>query len=259
MNRRISYVSVEKSPEAFLTINKNKVKPGRDGAYYLENGQSFELRIENNTLGTFLAKLSWNGQDEKSGLVLKPAQTIYLERFVDTNNRLTFKSLDIPKELEDHVDSALGQLEVKFYKEVEEFNMPTPFIPEKRHPFSPTYTPPSTPTFPPISPYWYDNTGEYHWSNNTTAGVNQDRKVLSKSFSSESSVKIGKIEKGGKTSQNFKESNKRFENTLHGSTLFRLKPLENKPADMLVRKYCSGCGAKRKNKWKFCPYCGEKN
>lgn len=241
MNRRITnYAFVKKSPDVFLTISKNEIKPAEANTFYLKDGQEFEIKLHNKTDNVFLAKLHWNGKKEKSGIVLEAGQTVYLERFVDTNNRLTFKSFEIPEEIEDLVKSSIGELKVEFYKEKSNFTIASPAPYEPYKPFEDPWKP-NWPTTP-----WYSQ-----YSDNTIEST-----LLRKEAKS---TIIGKIDKGEKTDQVFGLSSRSFETMVHSAEIFRLKPIENKPADTLIRKYCSECGARRKTKWKYCPFCGEKN
>lgn len=251
-----SYWTNSRNPGVSLTIAKNEVKPARDGMFYLKDGQDFELKLENKGSYPILAKISWNGADEPNGLILTPGQKIFLERFLNENKRLTYKVAEISEELKDFVDAKLGEVKVSFYKEI----ITLPDLPGPTSPYPPSWPidqGPGSPYLPnhPYNPYYYsDNTsgGPIFRSNDLTLNAS-NMSLNSKS------IKVGKISQGEKTSQEFIKSNREFEDKPFYEKTLNIIPIENKPADLLIRKYCSECGSKKKDKWKYCPYCGEKN
>jgi hypothetical protein len=69
----------------------------------------------------------------------------------------------------------------------------------------------------------------------------------------------GITEKGGKSSQEFESSTKKFTSVSFHNIAWRLLPLSTKQltTNELNISYCGGCGAKRKkDSHKFCPICG---
>jgi hypothetical protein len=243
-HRRINNYNIDSSQlckegaDALITINKNEIK-GIDGAFYLEDNQPFELKLQAPPFFDVLAKIKWNGKEEKTGIIVRAGESIYLERFVDTNNRLTFKVTELPDNLADLVDKEkAGKIEVSFYKKV--WSLSTPLI---RGPYYPQG--PGTPNAP--HPYWQEPFYEY--TDNTFFSAK----------SMTTSHRIGSVEKGEKTTQEFKESSETFEQIPMITVGFHLKSIKDKPKDKLIRKYCTKCGSRTKDKWEYCPYCGEKN
>lgn len=87
-----NYLDPDPFPSAWITRTKEKSR-GRFKVYntndiYLEDSEEFEIELFNPTDSKVLAKISINGKSiSTNGIVLKPGQRIFLERFIDTNNR----------------------------------------------------------------------------------------------------------------------------------------------------------------------------
>lgn len=87
-------------PEAHITRSKEKnrgrVKIYSQNTVYLEKGEEFEIEIFNPTNTSILAKIEINGElISSTGLVLKPAQRVYLERYFDVDRRFKFDVYEV--------------------------------------------------------------------------------------------------------------------------------------------------------------------
>lgn len=79
--------------EAAISVSKNRVKIYNGNSVYLKNGQEFEIELFNPSQATRLAKISINGKFiSNSGLVLKPGQRVYLERYIDTPAKFKYET-----------------------------------------------------------------------------------------------------------------------------------------------------------------------
>jgi hypothetical protein len=112
------------TPTAMLAINKSRMKIyGKNSevpTYYLTKGQEFQIELFNPTKDTILAKISLNGKPiAQGGLVLKPAQRVFLDRYIDVARKFKFDTYEVAntsetrKAIEDN-----GDFNVEFYKEV---------------------------------------------------------------------------------------------------------------------------------------------
>ena len=112
------------TPTAMLAINKSRMKIyGKSSevpTYYLTKGQEFQIELFNPTKDTILAKISLNGKPiAQGGLVLKPAQRVFLDRYIDVARKFKFDTYEVAntsetkKAIEDN-----GDFNVEFYKEV---------------------------------------------------------------------------------------------------------------------------------------------
>jgi hypothetical protein len=94
------YGTATPMPEAHITRSKEKNR-GRLKIYstntvYLEKGEEFEIEIFNPTTDSILAKIEINGQlIANTGLVLKPAQRVFLERYFDVDRRFKFDVYEV--------------------------------------------------------------------------------------------------------------------------------------------------------------------
>lgn len=111
------------TPTANLAINKSRLKVyGKKSevpTYYLKKGQEFQIELFNPTKDTLLAKISLNGKPiAQGGLVLKPAQRVFLDRYIDVARKFLFDTYEVAntsetrKAIEDN-----GDFKVEFYKE----------------------------------------------------------------------------------------------------------------------------------------------
>jgi hypothetical protein len=75
-----------------ITSNKNRIKQ-YESSVYLKDGQQFELEIFNPHQFKVLAKISINGKEiSQAGLVIRPGQRIYLERYLDIAKKFKFET-----------------------------------------------------------------------------------------------------------------------------------------------------------------------
>jgi len=111
------------TPTANLAINRSRIKIyGKNSevpTYYLQKGQEFQIELFNPTKDTIMAKISLNGKPiAQGGLVLKPAQRVFLDRYIDVARKFKFDTYEVANTsesiaaIEDN-----GDFKVEFYKE----------------------------------------------------------------------------------------------------------------------------------------------
>lgn len=274
--------TINKNPEFFITSGRNRIKQFEDKVY-LRNGQTFEIELYNPTNETVLAQIKMNGKAiSSSGIVLKPANRVFLERYLDTNNKFVFETYEVNGSPDDlNAISLNGFIEVKFYKESE------PFIPQL------------TPTIQWNDMRWNDdNTGTYRYYNQdfttisgisnitfTTTGLDNTQLELfsngnlglgnttpnaklnisnnTRSLSKKSKgVETGRVEKGDRSNQHFETYSGTFQSYAFHTTSWTILPESRKPITPkdVNKVYCTGCGTRRKKQsWMFCPNCGSKH
>jgi rRNA maturation endonuclease Nob1 len=227
------------SPEAKLTVNKNRVKVYEGNTYYLKDGQTFEIELYNPTTHKVKAVIHLDGDNiSAGGLVLNPGQRIYLERFVDTNNKFVFKTYEVDDS--DEVREAIkynGSLSIEFYRT--QHQQPIGWYP--------TVT----------QGYYYD----YYNQHNTISATTTNTFNISNTSCSVTSTETGRTEKGGESNQEFTTSFDTFEQYPFSKMSYGIKPESTKPItkdDLIHKRYCTECGSKVKPSFKFCPRCGEK-
>jgi len=76
--------------------SRGKLKVYSDNSVYLEKGEEFEIELFNPTQESIVARVEFNGvMISESGIVLKPAQRLFLERYFDNNNKFKFDVYEI--------------------------------------------------------------------------------------------------------------------------------------------------------------------
>ena len=85
----------ETVPVAYVTKGRQRVKQFSghgNGSVYLRNGDEFELELFNPTTSKVLAKISLNGKSLGSGIVLRPGERVFLERYFDEAKKFLFET-----------------------------------------------------------------------------------------------------------------------------------------------------------------------
>ena len=231
-------VTTHNQCDAFISINRNRIKKYGNNNYYLKNNQEFELTLVNYTKDVVMAKISMNGKtiSNNYGLVLKPGQRVVLERYLDEASEFKFETYSV-----DNTPQAIkaiqnnGDIKVEFFKEE-----------------SPKY-------------YYTTSTVLNGWNCFQNTCYNRSSVTLDSSpqFNSCSvlrDIETGRVEKGSKSNQEFDNYSGEFQIYPFETVNIKLLPISNKPLyikDLIT--YCTNCGTKnRKGNYKFCPKCGTK-
>lgn len=238
------------TPTATITVNRNRLKT-YGNAVYMKSGTNYEIELYNPMSSRVLATIEVDGKLISSkGIVLKPGQRVYLERWIDEPKKFMFSTYEVEKTPE--VMNAIannGRVRVLFYQE------------------SSTTTFTATPN---------SFTGNLYYSNaNLTVGnfpssfstgsVNVKSCIsTSDNFHLGSvcstSIETGMSEKGDNSFQNLESTSGAFNTWTVSTAETQILPESQKPIEMeKIRSYCTGCGTRvRASSWKFCPSCGEK-
>ncbi len=245
-------------PNAHITINKSRPK-AYGSTVYLQNGTSFEIELYNPTQRPFLAKIKVNGSYiSQAGIIIKPGQRIFLERFIDDQKKFKFETYEVdgasPEVLKAIENN--GEIIVEFYPE----KLKTSFS----NSWLTTSSGSGTVTIPPTSNgdnYWYGGTTTNYNSNNayftnTSFGGSTINNI---SMNVAGSLETGRVEVGEKSNQQLVETFGEFANFLEAQSVWKILPLSLKPVEAgEIRQYCTGCRTRvKKSSWKFCPTCGE--
>lgn len=255
-------------PTAFVTKGHQRVKQFSghgNGSVYLRNGDEFEIELFNPTTNKVLAKINLNGKSLGSGIILRPAERVFLERYFDEAKKFLFETYVVEAN-NPNVEQAIrlnGLVEVEFFEEF------------KQNPYTITYN--ASPndwhwnpgvTQPGI--YFSDTGGTPQAVPSFTSrcadnNINEEAKAFNCSCSLDS-VKIepvketGRIEKGSNSNQSFVYDNTTFNSWHTWKTTWKILPDSERPLvseDLGV--FCTSCGMKRrKSSHKFCPNCGQK-
>ena len=223
-----------------ITINRNRLKTYGNHVY-LKDGQQFEIELNNPLYFNVLAKIKINGfYISNAGIVLKPGQRVYLERFIDKDERFMFSTYTVDDTIESK--NAIvhnGDIEIEYYAQ----KIVSTYV----YPKGNTYT------------YYNDLTvgGTTSMFSNTNMSTTVNASLSSTPIDS---VETGRIEGGDSSGQTFEVSNLSFFKWSFNKQKIKILPVSEKPIEVNeLRNYCTNCGTRaKKASWKFCPSCGTK-
>ncbi|CAG7579724.1 MAG: hypothetical protein SLAVMIC_00056 [uncultured marine phage] len=118
-------------PNAWIVASKDrgrkKIYRGKETGnrrVYLTDGDEFQIELHNPTTSTVMAKIWMDGKSiSNSGIIVRPGQRIYLERYLDEDRSFKFETYDVENTSGNRkAISSNGKLEVKFYNEQINYN-----------------------------------------------------------------------------------------------------------------------------------------
>lgn len=264
------YNQISDKPCAYITKNKQRIKQFGQNVY-LKDGSEFEIELYNPSKKTVLSKISINGERiSQSGVVLRPGERIFLERYIDDPRKFKFETYTVDESKETQIAILMnGDVEIDFY---EEQDIVVKLSTNSN--WNPTYVP-NTLTAPIIgNNTYYPTSINYTSHSDMDIKLNNNNGTLSfysnprsnkfeqprgRSFAKKSkSIETGRIEKGSSSDQNFKSISKNFSDWTVSTSVWKILPESQKPVekkDLIER--CPKCLTKiKKSSWKFCPECG---
>jgi hypothetical protein len=243
------------NPTAHITRKKSRLKVYNGNTVFLNDKDNFEFEIHNPTQKSVLCKIKLNGEYiSTGGVVIRPGQRVFLERFLDTNNKFEFSTYEVKDTSLNRTAIDLnGDVRIEFYNEQ-------------------TYT-----QYPHLSggnwgTGWSGiNTGSPYYGNMTFttsssapmasyySNTSSVSSLVGEPTLSKKSIETGRVEKGEESKQNFTNSYQNFEYNVSHQISLKILPLSNKNKTTEdIKYYCTECGTKTKSKYKFCPSCGNK-
>ena len=82
-------------PMAYVTVNKGRKKM-KNEVVFMDNGTEFEIELFNPTQNTVLSKISINNKlISYSGIVLRPGERVFLERYLDDSSKFEFETYNV--------------------------------------------------------------------------------------------------------------------------------------------------------------------
>ena len=252
-------------PQSFITRSKQRLKQHVD-TVYMNNGDEFEIELYNPTQNKVLAKIELNGKSIGNGIIVRPGERVFLERYLDEAKKFLFETYlvngnneEVQKSIENN-----GDVVVKFYDEVTTY----PYygsIPV----WNSNWNNSGTLSYPPgVRTFTTNGMGivgsslpNYSYVNDTvTSSIDVNLNIPKLKKSKERHVETGRVEKGSESNQTFVYDNSNFNSFPCKTNWWKIKPNSTK---VMVREdltvYCTECGSKRKkDSHKFCPHCGTK-
>jgi hypothetical protein len=232
-----------KEPSAFITVRKQRQKQNGKNVY-LHDRTEFEIELHNPTNDSILAKISLNGNRiSNSGVVLKPGERVFLERYLDEDRKFLFETYEVSdSKTNQRAIENNGLVIVEFFNKMLFTN--------------------------------YGHLGGYTYLNNqllygsgsgivngnptifNTTGLGNSN-IIGNTSTSYAKIETGRVEKGDKSDQEFGTSYEIFNTNVSWVKEWKILPFSTK--DMTTKdliKKCGGCGTKVKDNYKFCPQCG---
>ena len=244
---------------AFITRSKSRLKTYGENVY-LKSGDNFEIELFNGHTDNVMAKIWINNKlISESGLVLKPGQRFFLERFIDSNNKFKYETYAVDGSGDaSRAIANNGLVKVEFYKEKISQN-PSSWTtyPNWNQPYyqQPIGAPICVPNI------WCGSSLSSSIVNyaNSTVTNNASANVTFTSSVSQDSIETGRVEKGEASDQSFVPISMYFESFAFARANWHILPQSIQPMDITqLRSYCAECGTRvKKQSWKFCPSCGK--
>lgn len=221
--------------QAYVSVNKNRLKIYENNKYYLSNGTNFEIELVNNDDKKYLVEIYLNEQSIGS-IVIGANSHNYLERYIDNNRKFqlfnTFNIDDVDETKE--AQERNGRIQIYFYPQIS-LNYPS---------FEDRIS--------SINGLLKITTGSpvINYCSTTTDSL--------KSCYYTASIETGRINEGENSNQTFTYSSDKFEDRSTHSLNCQILPISLKPYEG-IKTYCSECGTKIRHKnWKYCINCGTK-
>ena len=238
-------------PTAHITKKKSRLKVYNGHVVFLNDKDNFEFEIHNPTQKSILCKIKLNGEYiSTSGIVIKPGQRVFLERFLDTNNKFEFSTYEVKDTSSNRTAIDLnGDVRIEFYNEQTYNQYPHLSGGNWNTGWSNINT---------GSPYYVNPTFTTSNSNGNMTFTSSNSIGVNTSYLS-NTIETGRVEKGDKSKQQFINSYNNFEYNAFRQIIFKILPLGTKPIEGKdLKKYCTECGNAVKSNWKFCPGCSTK-
>ena len=275
------------TPSAYITKDRKRLKQNGQNVY-LNNGDEFELELFNPLSNTVLAKIKLDGSYiSGGGIVLKPGQRVFLERYLDDPRKFKFETYEVDGTSNEVLDAIAGNGDVVI-----------DFFDEYKQPVwnnnityggsfgGPIHTYNSNPLNINAGYVNGQTTTNINYSSTNTAGVSFTTTSMSNTFEgpnkrgvlrslkskpnsrsevtmdmlSTDSIETGRVEKGGSSDQSFKTVDKTFNHYTCATSIWKILPVSQKVYEKQdLKVYCTNCGKKRKkDSDKFCSSCGNK-
>jgi len=261
-----NYYSILPKCEILINKQKRKLYGKKKNKVYLNDGDYIQIHLFNPLTNNIGVQLELNGILEENILILKPGQSLLLDRFIDTKKKIKYNTYyingnnkDAKKAIEKN-----GKLVIYFWNEKIIYNTIS-------------------------NNYWLSGGTNIDWNinyNNYNSTINiptTDTTLFNTNgmnisntsyFNSPKLEETGRIEKGEKSNQKFSSTDIELDSIFH-TVKYKLLPYsklkkkqKNLPIDNNLtikttntnqRIYCSNplCGYRVRNKnWIFCPICG---
>ena len=245
---------------AKIAIKKNLVKEYKNSnsnrIVYLNNGTEFQIYLKNPYQYHVGIKIYVNDKSIGNMLVLRPGQSWWLDRFMNSNSKFLFSTYEVEDTPEmNYATNKNGKVRIEFYPEDERLTNNVWYK-------IGDYTLHNSDLYKSSNHTWiYNSTyGTLNFSNDFTS-LNTSA-TLSYDFPTQNtkSIETGRVEKGSESDQMFEKCDIKFKYSPIKVENIQILPSSRKQmrTEDTVRRYCSNCGKKVSPKDNFCSSCGSK-
>lgn len=273
-----TYYPGNNNGEAYVATKRNRVKVYPGNNVYLKDGQEFEIELFNPTQNTKLVKISIDGKPISStGLVLKPGQRYFLERYIDEARKFLFETY-VVESGNAAVENAIkqnGLVEISFYDEYTPVSYANTFdlnvykqklryrksLSDYNNNYRQTFflnsqnisNSKDNNNFLRSANLMSFSNGDVSASYNTDSLSNASANL----FEQEETKETGRVDKGSCSQQSFGTYSGSFQSWPSNTVKIKILPFSEKPLEVKdLADYCTGCGRRRKKNDKFCGGCG---
>ena len=238
-----------KQPTAHIAVNRNRLKHYGEKVY-LRDKTHFEIELFNPTSIKVLAKIYLNGVSiSTSGIVLKPGQRVFLERWLDVSKKFLFETYEVEDSAESkEAISKNGKVRVEFYDESQTSVWISNYTPS-------SYT--IDPWTSDVPSFGGTTINTVYCTNSGLIGGNASF-TTSGAMPSAGPIETGRAEQGAASNQQFSSDTSNYSMVVSALVELQILPESAQPVEAeKIRNYCYSCGTRIKNtKWKYCPTCG---
>lgn len=247
------YITTANKPIATI-VNKhqNNYRLYSNNNIYINNNEEFKFHLYNPTTYSYLAIIELNGNKiSDSGLIVRPGESIFLERYIDENKKFKFRSYTIQDNPNhENILRNNGLVKIYWYKEYVPVTSCTYAYATG---FSGT-TNLTTTNLTNLTNYQIPSSNISNFSHKQFLS-NDDMNIC---CINTSNIKTGRIEKGNTSKQKLIREDMTFDSWISYTDEYHLLPIENRPRSRNQSQliYCE-CGyRKRRSSWQYCPNCG---
>ncbi len=241
-----------------IAVNKSLLKEYSSNGVrtvFMDDRTEFQIRLFNPLTTRVSARIEIDGESLGNELILRPGETVWLERYFNKPNKFVFETYTVESGSV-AVERAIrnnGVVTTSFYKE-------RPSLPVQ----IPTYrsiAPMYSGGFKGIGPV---EPGTWSCSYNVSPAEIDCSITTANSFttstSSANTKETGRVSEGSYSSQRFQTVDMDTEIIPFTTETIKILPRSQKPytKNDLEKVYCTNCGRKIKPKFKYCPFCGTK-
>ena len=283
---------IVKDALAKIAISKNLIKEYKssesDRTVYLNDGTEFQIYLKNPYQTHLGIKIYVNNKSIGNMLVLRPGQSFWLDRFVNENSKFLFSTYQVENTGEmRHAINNNGKVKIEFFHEREQISFqPCVFTYTNNNNndwlngYGNTISASGTRLCNDVNTCYYSNSvttgsascdsNSYHLTASSALNLDSAASTMSRSLKKNIdkkatrntdinlSLETGRVEKGGRSKQEFETCDIDFEYYPFQTENILILPNSRKQihTEDMRRKYCSKCGKKVSPKDKFCSNCG---